>query len=154
MGSSSEFRIDFIDIAFDCHCKHAQIPQVVPQCLGGGDAVDGGESHNYLVHEGGVFDAIEGVLITVSEQACLCRCHQRLVEAHTHHRVVLFFARLGICPALQNLSQGGLIDLAITFDDVDGYTRAVCEGGDLFGALVPTHRSGATEEGLVESVGK
>jgi len=84
--------------------------------------------------------------------------------------IVLFcFARdlASGCPALQNLShsfQGSLIDAAITFDDVDGYTRAVCEGGDLFGALVPTHCSGATEEGLgeddclihghVEAVGK
>ncbi len=43
--------------------------------------------------------------------------------------------------------------MAITFDDVDGYTRAVGEGGDLFGALVPPHRSGATEEGLGEGDG-
>ena len=73
--------------------------------------------------------------------------------------IVLFcFARdsASASPALQNLShslQGGLIDLAIAFDDVDGYTRAVSEGGDLFGALVPTHRSGATEEGLGEDNG-
>ncbi len=69
-----------------------------------------------------------------------------------------------IAKSLARSFQGGLIDLAIAFDDVDGYTRAVGEAGDLFGALVPTHRSGATEEGLgeydslicgrVETVGK
>ena len=30
---------------------------------------------------------------------------------------------------------------------------SISEGGDLFGALVPTHRSGATEEGLGEDDG-
>ncbi len=43
--------------------------------------------------------------------------------------------------------------MAIAFDDVNGYTRAVSEGGDLFGALVPTHRSDVTEEGLSEDDG-
>ncbi len=43
--------------------------------------------------------------------------------------------------------------MAIAFDDIDGYTRAVSEGGDLLGALVPTHRSGAIEEGLGEHDG-
>jgi hypothetical protein len=71
---------------------------------------------------------------------------------------VLLCARLGIslfglAKSLTRSFQGGLIDLAIAFDDVDGYTRAVGEGGDLFGALVPTHRGGATEEGLGEDDG-
>ena len=85
-------------------------------------------------------------------------CRQRLVEAHAHHRVVLLRSRLGIslsglAKSLTRSFQGGLVDLAIAFNDVDGYTRAVSEGGDLLGALVPTHRSGATEEGLGEHDG-
>jgi hypothetical protein len=75
-----------------------------------------------------------------------------------HHRVVLLCARLsislsGLAKSLTCSLQGGLINLAIAFDDVNGYTRAVSEGGDLFGALVPTHHSGATEEGLGEDDG-
>ncbi len=96
-------------------------------------------------------------------------CHQQLVQTHAHHCAVLLCARLGIslsglAKSLTRSFQGDLINLAIAFDDVDGYTRAVGEGGDFFGALVPTHCSGVTEEGLdeydglicghVETVGK
>ncbi len=48
--------------------------------------------------------------------------------------------------------EGGA-SLAIAFDDVNGYTRAVVEGGDLLGALVPSHRSGTIEGSLSEHDG-
>ncbi len=61
--------------------------------------------------------------------------------------------KAGLAKPLTRSLQRGLIDLAIAFDDVDGYTRAVGEGGDLLGALVSSHCSGEIEEGLGEDDG-
>jgi len=47
--------------------------QVVPQRLGGGDGVNGGEVHDDFVHEWGVLDAIEDVLVFVGKQLHFCR---------------------------------------------------------------------------------
>ncbi len=67
-----ELGVDPVNIAANCCSKHTQILQVVPQRLGGGDGVDGGEAHDDLVHEWGVLNAVEDVLILVGEQ-CLFR---------------------------------------------------------------------------------
>ncbi len=56
--------------------------------------------------------------------------------------------------------ESGLIDLAITFVDVDLATGAVGKRGNLHGALVPAHRRGTTvehcdeDDGLVGGHGK
>jgi len=55
------FCVYLVDIAFYHHCKHTYILQVVPQSLGGGNIVDSGQTHDDLVHEGGVFDAVKSV---------------------------------------------------------------------------------------------
>jgi len=47
--------------------------QVVPQHLGGGDGVNGGEAHDDFVHEWGVLNAIEDVLVFVGKQLHFCR---------------------------------------------------------------------------------
>jgi hypothetical protein len=126
--------------------------------LGGGDAINGCKTHDDLVHEGAVLNAVKRVLGTVSEQTCLRTCRQRLVEAHAHHCVILLCLRFGIDLAglakpLTCSLQRGLVDLAIAFDDVNVYTRAVGEDGDLLGALVLSHCSGAIEDGLGEDDG-
>jgi hypothetical protein len=59
----------------------------------------------------------------------------------------------GLAKSLTHSLQRGLVNLAIAFDDVNSCTRAVSEGGDLLGALVPTHHSGVIEEGLSEHDG-
>jgi hypothetical protein len=79
-------------------------------------------------------------------------------QINAHHRFGLLRARLGISLAglaksLTRSLQRGLVNLAIAFDDAYGCTSAVGEGGDLLGALVPTHRCGAIEEGLGEHNG-
>jgi hypothetical protein len=61
-------------------------------------------------------------------------------------------------------SQGGLIDLAITFDYVDGDVVLVAKGRDVFGAGVPSHFSATALKsfnecdslvrGHVEAIGK
>ncbi len=44
----------------------------------------------------------------------------------------------------------GLVNLAIIFDDVDGFSITISEGRDLLGSLGPTHRVSVTLEGLNE----
>ena len=67
-----ELGVDFVDIATNRCSEHTQILQVVPQRLGGGDGVNGGEAHDDFVHEWGVLDAIEDVLIFVGKQLHFC----------------------------------------------------------------------------------
>ena len=42
----------------------------------------------------------------------------------------------------------GLIDLAVIFDDVDGFSITTCEGRDLLGSLGLAHCGGVVLEGL------
>jgi hypothetical protein len=42
----------------------------------------------------------------------------------------------------------GLINLAIIFDDVNGFSITICEGCDLLGSLGPAHCVGVALEGL------
>ncbi len=60
--------VDLVDIATNGYSKHTQILQVVPQRLGGGNRGNGGKVHDDFLHEWGVFDAIEDVLIFVGKQ--------------------------------------------------------------------------------------
>ncbi len=46
--------------------------------------------------------------------------------------------------------ESGLVDLAITFDDVDLAAGAVDKHGNLYGALVPAHHSGTAVERFKE----
>ena len=58
----------------------------------------------------------------------------------------------------------GLVNLAVIFDDVNGFSITISEGCDLFGSLGPAHHVGVVLEGLnkddslvgdhVESIGK
>ena len=88
---------------------------------------------------------------TVAVMTCSGTCSSLCCSAscETRHRLA------GLAKSLTCSLQCGLVNLAITFDDVDGYTRAraVSEGGDLLGAHVPTHRGGAIEESLCEHNG-
>jgi hypothetical protein len=65
----------------------------------------------------------------------LCVCLPRLAETFT--------ASL----------EGGLIDLAVAFDDINGLSVSIVVGGDLNGASVPSHRSSTTGEGFDEDHG-
>jgi hypothetical protein len=46
--------------------------------LGGGNGVDGHQSHDDLVHERGIINPIKRVLVPVSEQSCYCISRQQL----------------------------------------------------------------------------
>ncbi len=58
----------------------------------------------------------------------------------------------------------GLVDLAVIFDDVDGFSITISEGCDLLGFFGPAHHVSVVREGLnkddslvgdhVESIGK
>ena len=67
VSSFIELCVYLVDIATNCLCKQAQVLQVVPQHLGAGDGVDGGEAHNHLVHQRGVFNTIEDVIIAIGK---------------------------------------------------------------------------------------
>ncbi len=78
---------------------------------------------------------------------------ERLGEAGCHHCVVLLGSTL--CVPLPRLAEtfaasleGGLINLAIAFDDINGLAVSIVVGGDLHGASVPSHRSSTTGEGF------
>ncbi len=46
--------------------------------------------------------------------------------------------------------EGGLIDLAVAFDDINGLAVSIVVGGDLHGASVPSHCSSTMGEGFHE----
>ncbi len=94
------------------------------------DRTNGRQSHNDFVHERGILNPIKCVLVPVSEQSCLCISHQQLCKANAHHRVILLSTGLGIdsprlAEPLTCQLESGLIDLPITFDDVNLATGAV-----------------------------
>jgi hypothetical protein len=81
----------------------------------------------------------------------LCVSHQTFGEANAYHHVILLCAGLGmnsprLTETLTCRLERGLVNSAITFDDVDLATGAVGKRGNLHGTLVPAHRSDTTVE--------
>ncbi len=102
----------------------------VAQRLGGGNGINVGKAHNDLVHDRGVINPIKCILIPSREQSCLCISRQQLCKANAHHRVILLCVGLGmdsprLAEPLTCRLESGLVDLAITFDDVNLATGAV-----------------------------
>ncbi len=76
MNSFVKLVVHFVNVATNSCCVHSQRLQVVVQDLHGSNGVDGGQTHNNLVHEGSILHLIEGVLVPVGKKSCLCICHQ------------------------------------------------------------------------------
>jgi hypothetical protein len=90
---------------------------------------------------------------------------QQLCKANAHHCVILLCAGLGIdsprlAKPLTRRLESGLVDLDITFDDVNLASGTVGKQGDLPGTLVPAHHRGTMverfdkDDGLVGGHGK
>ena len=62
-----QLAIDLVDVAIDCGCKYPEVVEFISQDLCGGDRVDGGKPHDYLVHQRCILHAIEGVFVAVGE---------------------------------------------------------------------------------------
>jgi hypothetical protein len=87
------------------------------------------------------------------------------LRSNAHHRVILLCMGLGmdsprLAKPLTCRLESGLVNLAITFDDVDLATKSVRKLGNLHCALVPVHCSGTMvecfneDDGLVGGHGK
>jgi hypothetical protein len=59
--------VHFVNVALNRCRVYTQILQVIPQRLSGGNGVDGGEPHDDLAHERGIFYAIKNVVLTDSQ---------------------------------------------------------------------------------------
>ncbi len=85
----------------------------------------------------------------------MCVRHEGFCEANTHHRVVLLCSCPGVGPCSRaetftGGAKGGFVDLPIFFDDVDGVTVPIGEGGDVLVSGVSSHFSAKVLKNLDE----
>jgi hypothetical protein len=73
---SVKIAMDLVDVAINRCCKCPLVLKVLTQGLCCGKGVNGGKSHDDLVHKGCIFHTAESVLIAVGEQPCLSLNHE------------------------------------------------------------------------------